>query len=70
MKSKSLLQPNGDQAIFLTGCFAWPLPQTLGSCHILCLQLLGILRDHAFKKKKTLKVSSFPEGQWKFNATV
>lgn len=42
MKSKSLLQPKGDQAdMFLTGCFAWPLPQTLGSCHILSLQLLS-----------------------------
>lgn len=51
MKSKSLLQPKGDEAdTLLTGCFAWPLPQTLGSCHILSLQLPGILRDHALKK--------------------
>lgn len=45
MKSKSLLRPKRDQAdIFMTGCFAWPLPQSLGSCHILSLQLLGVLR--------------------------
>lgn len=44
MKSKSLFQPKGDQAdIFVTGVFAWPLPQTLGSCHVLPPQLLGVL---------------------------
>lgn len=30
--------------------FAWPLPQTRGSCHVLTPQLLGVLSAHASKK--------------------